>query len=131
MTIETEDVVADVLAAFKALRSDHLPTLEELARTAVAATPSERLREENARREWQLIETAPPNSDTEVDLWVPGKGRLPNCHFHCGQWLWWTTRGDEEPTWQVVQPTHWMTLPEPPRAALTPSAGPPNTGGVE
>jgi hypothetical protein len=81
MTIETEDVVADVLAAFKALRSDHLPTLEELARTAVAATPSERLREENARREWQpRRRTVTPR----LTCGFPVKGGCPTATFIAG-----------------------------------------------
>lgn len=60
--------------------------------------------------EWQPIETA-PRDGTEVDLWK-GKHRLPNCHFHCGEWLWWnTTIVDDEPSWlKVKDPTHWRPL---------------------
>ena len=57
---------------------------------------------------WQPIET-------EVDLWK-GKHRFPNCHFHCGEWLWWnTTSVDDEPSWlKVKDPTHWRPLPPAP-----------------
>jgi len=67
--------------------------------------------------EWQPIETA-PRDGTEVDLWK-GKHRLPNCHFHCGEWLWWnTTSVDDEPSWlKVKDPTHWRPLPPGPGAA--------------
>ena len=60
---------------------------------------------------WQPIETAPMDG-TEVDLWR-GKHRFPNCHFHCGEWLWWnTTSVDDEPSWlKVKDPTHWLPLP--------------------
>ena len=60
---------------------------------------------------WQPIETAPMDG-TEVDLWR-GKHRFPNCHHHCGEWLWWnTTSVDDEPSWlKVKDPTHWLPLP--------------------
>jgi len=70
--------------------------------------------------EWQPIETAPKDG-TEVDLWVVERNRgrkfrIPDCHWHCDEWLVWG--GDPEIGWDLVEEyqhaTHWMLSPEPP-----------------
>ena len=106
--------------------------------------PSERLdaaadallsfREENARRDWQPIETAPkdgtciliaggiydwdsswgetlPFSGVTIASWNDIRTGKPWQGENCG--------GHDE--YYRYAPTHWMPLPEPPRAALAPT----------
>lgn len=63
---------------------------------------------------WEPITSAPLDG-AEVDLW-DGVRRVPNCHYHCGDWLWWnSTSVDDEPTWITVKsPTHWRPIPKAP-----------------
>lgn len=84
--------------------------------------------------EWQPIETAPKDG-TEVDIWVKalwsgrcaGHWRIPNAEWNeeRGQWISrfhqdrlpmeYTNEGPDRKSARVV--THWMPLPDPPKAA--------------
>jgi len=56
--------------------------------------------------EWQPIETAP--RDGTIILLSTPKGRVADGMWHkrYGVWAW---------TYVMVEPTHWMPLPEPPK----------------
>lgn len=64
--------------------------------------------------EWQPIENAPMDMG-EVDIWVPGIGRMENCVWSKGRgcWIRRITHGVQE---LFASPTHWMPLPEPPKS---------------
>ena len=78
--------------------------------------------------EWQPIETAPKDR-TEViifGLWageITGRERTPGIFLasYCGPggdfdgYDWSVSGGDAYASW--AKPTHWMPLPEPPKAA--------------
>jgi hypothetical protein len=66
---------------------------------------------------WQPIDTAP--KDGRVILILTERGNVYSpCQWENGEisengfWLWW----QDEPAWltEVVNPTHWMPLPDPP-----------------
>jgi hypothetical protein len=62
---------------------------------------------------WQPISTAP--KDRELLLWVPdSEDRMIGWWGNEG-WLW----KDEDMIEDLIAPTHWMSLPEPPADALT------------
>jgi hypothetical protein len=62
-----------------------------------------RLRADAARYRWQPIETAPKHES--VLLWDGIEPVVGNCSLG-----WWKNIADAE-----IEPTHWMTLPEPPK----------------
>ena len=96
---------------------DGPPRAERQAKSLGAAI------ERAAAMEWQPIETAPKDG-TDVDLWVTTPtgfaGRVPDCHWHCGEWL---RKGKyDEAIWVPVESegwkvTHWMARPTPPETS--------------
>jgi hypothetical protein len=60
-----------------------------------------------SRSEWQSIETAPEDGEWIVAAWFDNGVRRwwYRAHFYQGLWR---TRGG------VVDPTHWLPLPDPP-----------------
>ena len=65
---------------------------------------------------WQSIETAPMNGEI-VDLIEFGE-RSANCHYNYVLKRWerfWINRNGGISWIEVVQPTHWMPIPKPPR----------------
>lgn len=103
--------VERVIAALEALSRDELDALSAPSPDNPAGSGA-----------WRPIETAPKDG-TEVDLWLAPLSedgypltpcRLPNAHFHCGEWLFWG--GDPEIGWLSVdhRVTHWMPVPSPP-----------------
>lgn len=65
--------------------------------------------------EWQPIETAPKDG-TRILVFVPdGRSDEPGQHlvsWYCNTWVITT---DERDWTFVLEPTHWMPLPEPPK----------------
>lgn len=66
---------------------------------------------------WQPIETAPKDG-TWIDLWIPSRGRAPDC--------WWHVNDEDRGCWvqryaETVdnsfeiegEPTHWIKIPKP------------------
>lgn len=62
--------------------------------------------------EWRDISTAPKDMG-EVDIYVPGIGRITDCFWRDGWWAQRTSHGVRE---FHLRPTHWMPLPTPPVA---------------
>jgi hypothetical protein len=65
---------------------------------------------------WQPIESAPKDGTSILAIWQWNEDD-PNCGsvtHEVVRWCgWWDTMGFTQP-----EPTHWMPLPEPPRAAI-------------
>lgn len=67
--------------------------------------------------DWQPIESAPRDGTSVLAIWCydpddPEKGSLTHDVVRwCG---WWDSNGFTQP-----EPSHWMRLPDPPRAALS------------
>lgn len=75
------------------------------------------------RNQWQPIETAPKDGSS-VDLFVIGRGRVPDCHYGMPYYkpkkecfIEYTQDGFECMEWQAVEGeiTHWQALPIPPK----------------
>lgn len=76
----------------------------------------DRLRAELAKRQWQPIETAPKDGDTNILIGCFGK------HWHGEQFIVFYDNDKPKYPWQTPDgisyhqdaPTHWMPLPAPP-----------------
>lgn len=67
---------------------------------------------------WQPIETAPWDGTT-VDLWSELSGtRETDARWTGSRWvrLGWNEMNDGPGVEEVYHPTHWMPLPDPPKA---------------
>lgn len=72
---------------------------------------------------WRPIETAPRDYATEIDLYLPGIGRVADCiwgHTTYGKklcFIHWIGDDCNGPIHEeVANASHWMPLPEPPDA---------------
>lgn len=64
--------------------------------------------------EWQPIETAPKNG-RDLILWFPKIKRVQACAWKSPNGYYaaaWSADGQ----WIPYEPTHWMPMPDPPRA---------------
>jgi hypothetical protein len=70
---------------------------------------------------WQPMGTAPTDGE-ELDLFANGR-RIPDCHWHAGEWLCWASSSvDEEPTWKAVKrPVYWMRVRSPGESRRSPT----------
>ena len=104
------------------------PTLTiEICRELLQALKAERerVKELEARIEWQPIETAPKDGTRLLTIVT----KFPNCRPAIGWWnviadKWMASDAEDfhtEEDWQIelestfYEPTHWMPLPEPPK----------------
>lgn len=106
-TQSDEQLVARLLRA-----SDGLPDEDRVSVTAAEARRLVSRLQSKPSEGWRDIASA-PRDRTEVDVWSDA-GRFTDCHFHCGEWLYWAAGLDDEPHWVAVNPTHWQPLPSPP-----------------
>lgn len=119
MTTPTDDLLEE---ADNAVKFHAAMSIVKLARTI--ATLASALRTEQAAREWQPIETAPCEASILVFYEPPRHGIVrerpivavqqrftpqPGMEVH-RRWV-----GDDR---SLPTPTHWMPLPDPPRAIL-------------
>ena len=103
-------------AAFAALKDSLADQLEiSNGHAARAAALTGQLQQ----MQWQPIETA-PKDDAEWLLLSDGRS-VP----YVGRWFVWKGRNENDGFWQShaveVNPTHWMSLPEPQRRAQEPT----------
>lgn len=66
-----------------------------------------------AEREWMPIETAPKDGRS-VLLWIPSSESWYYRNTICGRWVG-EYQGWSIPGISGLLPTHWMSLPEPPK----------------